>query len=128
MGEKLIAALLCSEERRTRLARFCEEKGIVLRLISPRELGCTVGAVCGIRSFLSDKTIMFPTEPRECLIFSGFDGSELQETVADLKSIGLYVPLKAVCTEANLSWTVGGLIGELIREHEYMKQRTERDK
>ncbi len=128
MGEKLIAALLGSEDRRIMLARFCEEKGIVLRLISPRELGCTVGYVCGVTGYESAEAKASPEAPKECLIFSGFDGSELQETVAELKSIGLYVPLKAVCTEANLSWTVGGLIGELIREHEYMKQRTERDK
>ncbi len=117
--ERLIAAYGLDGSKLTVLASLCEREGIALRGVGAHECDCTVGFLCGLGSFSPASPEPEPPEA-ECLIFSGFDRRSLSETVDKLSQEGVKVPLKAVCTPSNQSWTLRALLGELAREHEYM--------
>lgn len=53
-------------------------------------------------------------------VFSGVDGKELNEILAAMRERGIKIPLKAVCTSHNQSWTLKALCEELEQEHRYM--------
>lgn len=123
MSSKKIAACLSCGERYDTLEMLCAEFGAELRRVAAEEFGCTVGYLMGVSGFEKGSTVN-DAQP-ECLIFSGFSGEELRDLTAKLRKAGLYVPLKAVCTPTNLGWTLRELVGELAKEHEFMKKRAE---
>ena len=56
----------------------------------------------------------------ECMVFAGFDRTELNSLLDSLKGSGIRVPLKAVLTPHNAGWKLCDLIAELKKEREYM--------
>lgn len=117
---RLIAAYGVMGEKLAALGMVCESEGIALRIIEPAEAGCQIGYLCGYGGFERAGDCEEPPLT-ECLIFSGFDRAALTRAVDMLRRSGAGVELKAVCTPSNQSWTLTALIGELAKEHEYMK-------
>ena len=51
------------------------------------------------------------------LVFCGLPNRVLDGFLADMKARKIRVPIKAVLTEHNVSWTLRALYGELRGEH-----------
>lgn len=122
-ASKLIAAYGLDDIKLNALAQVCDREGIILRGVEPREAGCQIGYLCGFGGFMPAADCSEPPAG-ECLIFSGFDRSLLSKAVDALRKAGAAVDLKAVCTPSNQSWTLGALMTELAKEHEYMTGRS----
>ncbi|MBR1393017.1 MAG: DUF3783 domain-containing protein [Ruminococcus sp.] len=116
---RLIVSYGLDSSRLQQLSLFCDRENITLRPALPGEADCTVGYLCGFKGFDPAPECEQPPQ-LECLIFSGFDRRSLSETVDALRTAGLKVDLKAVCTPSNQAWKLSALIGELAKEHEYM--------
>lgn len=71
-----------------------------------------------LKSGVAENTGAAPQD--ECMVFAGFDRTELNSLLDSLKSSGVRVPLKAVLTPHNAGWKLNDLIAELKKEHEYM--------
>lgn len=99
------------------LKDICGRENMKLREVSREEANCQIGFLCGFKGFQppAEKCDVSPEE--ECLVFSGIDRRRLQQLLELLKSSEVYVPLKAVCTPSNQSWTFSELITELLKEH-----------
>jgi len=57
------------------------------------------------------------------LILNGFVGKKLDALLAALREEKLTVPLKAVVTEHNVSWTLAALYAEIVEERAEMEKR-----
>lgn len=82
-----------------------------------------IGWLCEFKGFeKADKPCENPP-PEQCLVFSGVDRKTIQPLLSELKSSGLIIPLKAMVTATNQSWTLTALIDELKKEHKMMTER-----
>lgn len=98
----------------SKLKQLCALQGYRLRLVEPREVGCS------LRALATDKTEA-PRPAREIpepmFVFCGFTSSQLDRLLAGLRRIGVPITcLKAVLTPTNSGWTFSALYGELCRE------------
>ena len=98
--------------------------GIRFHSISPAQTGETVGFLTGMDGYEAQPAGSAPpTVADEVLILKNFTGRRLDATLAALKKSGVPpIPLKAVVTEHNLSWTFAALARELREEHEAFRQ------
>ena len=55
--------------------------------------------------------------PQPMLVFCGLPNRMLDSFLADMKARKIRIPIKAVLTEHNVSWTLRALYGELRGEH-----------
>ena len=65
-----------------------------------------------------------PRIEEEMLILNGFAGKKLDALLSALREEKLTVPLKAVVTEHNVSWTLVALYAEIVEERSEMLKRT----
>ena len=104
--------------------------GLVLRSVAPQELDATVGALCGIpgtaAGFIAPASGQntpngpAPTAPLPqgpALVLCGLPEAEREALLAGLRAAGAAIPLKAIVTPTNQSWTFAALLAELAREH-----------
>ena len=87
--------------------------GFAARAIRPDQLGCRVGDLVA-----GEAPGAYEGEaPQEkLLVLDGFSRPDLDRLLAGLRAAGVFVPLKAVVTPSNRTWTVAALMGELARE------------
>lgn len=64
----------------------------------------------------STETAQLLSEPM--LVFHGFSNNQFNQVLRDLKNNNIRIPLKAVATPHNLSWTSIHLYQELQEEHQ----------
>ena len=57
---------------------------------------------------------------QSCAVFSGIEGTELSAILKEMRSAGVIIDLKAVCTAYNQRWTLAELACELEKEHNAM--------
>ncbi len=58
--------------------------------------------------------------PQSCAVFSGIEGVELTAVLREMRTAGVRIDLKAVCTAYNQRWTLSELASELEKEHKAM--------
>ena len=90
--------------------------GIAGRIVDAADFHQPVGHLCGLEGF-SD----------EMLVLCELSGAQLDGLLTALRRSRAVVPLKAVVTEENASWSAKKLHDEIRREHEAMKGARPRD-
>ena len=83
----------------------------------------TIGYLCGFKGF--DKSDSPSDQPldKQCLVLSGIQRKQLDTLLKNMKTAGLFIPLKAMVTPSNQSWKLIDLVNELQKEHEFMAKR-----
>ena len=65
-----------------------------------------------------------PPVPKEALILCGFDNQAVNLLLSSIRRGRLKnVPLKAMLTPNNISWTIETILQELSKEHEYFHKK-----
>jgi hypothetical protein len=78
-----------------------------------------LGFLLGFKGFLpSGKEKLTVTQ--SLAVFSGIEGTKLTAVLKEMRSAGVVIDLKAVCTAYNQRWTLGELAQELEKEHKAM--------
>ncbi len=111
------AAYALTDEHAAAVEKVCAEMKIGFIKVLPEQANRQIGLIFGFGGFSAPTQDCADPPEEECIIFSGLNGQTLQKTLEKLKSEGAYIPLKAVCTASNQSWTIAQLIGQLSREH-----------
>ncbi len=107
-----------------RLLALCAAQGIQGRVVAPEEQGQTLGALLGIPLPAAQVGTRAGTVPGEMLVLSGFTAPALDAFLGGFAAAGVgRVPLKAVVTAHNLTWTGPDLYVQLYREHQAMGGR-----
>lgn len=84
-----------------------------------------VGALAGFPGFDRDwRAKERPALPQEaCMVMAGLSSKELDGLLAGMKREGIIIPLKAVVTAANQSWSLARLMAELDKERAALQHR-----
>lgn len=100
--------------------------GVRIRNIHPEQAGQQVGYLAGLPDFeqTEPKEKELPVIPEKMLVFCGFGQRRLSEMLLQFRRAKIPpVPIKAVLTEQNSSWTLYRLYQELRLEHEAMSAK-----
>lgn len=126
MGKKIINSSkrviynIDNVRKEKQLMELCRQLGYNTRKIKPSDADSSVGSIAGIKipNMMSQKEkaplgYKFP----EIIIFSGLSDGDLDRFLAEYKREGIEpVPLKAIVTQHNISWSLYELVKELQRE------------
>lgn len=105
-------------ETQCALDRLCRQQGITLQAVPAIDQGKTVGALLGLPLPAAQIGNRPGTVPGQMLVMSAFTGGTLEEFLNGFASAGVPpIPLKAVVTAHNLTWTGVELYAELDKEH-----------
>jgi len=121
MGEILIYNL--SPQAEAKLKMLCRKMNIGSRSVEKSEYGYPLGVILG----LSDEAAPVDADDFDepMLYIAGLRGGMLNLFLDQLRRNKLIIPLKAIQTNTNISFTSSGLYRELCAEREaFMKGRT----
>lgn len=120
MSEILIYNL--SPQTQAKLKMLCRKMNIGARSVEKSEYGYPLSYLLG----LSDEAAVEAEDFDEPMLYiAGLRGGMLNLFLDQLRRNKLIIPLKAIQTETNLSFTSSGLYRELCAEREaFMKGRT----
>ena len=106
------------------LEAVCAGAGVRLRRVEERELGRTVGALCGLPG-AGEGAAPAAADPTPALVLFGLDKKGLDDFLDRLKKAGVAIPLKAVVTPTNQGWAFARLLEELAAERRELEKRAE---
>ena len=94
-----------------------EEQGFSSKELAPEQLHQPVGASAGLGG---NAAPLYSREAPDAqlLLMSNFTSPQLNAVLDALREAGVHVPLKAVVTKHNKTWSVLALLEELQRERE----------
>lgn len=99
------------------LERLCRQQGIALQCVPDADQGKTVGALLGLPLPAVQLGSRPGTVPGQMLVLSAFTSQALEEFLNGFAGAGVPpIPLKAVVTAHNLTWTGVELYAELDKE------------
>ena len=103
------------------LADACRAEGLALTPVTPADTGRTIASLCGGPGAASAPAIEanYPA----ALIMNGLDRARLDSFLTRLRAGGVSIPLKAMVTPTNQSWTLAALLAELEQEREAFAAR-----
>ena len=114
-----------------RLHAVAARMGILCRTVEEEDRGMPVGKLLKIPGFeaafpqakeLSKEEL--PSMPNQMMVMYGLSSQRLDQFLQNLRKAGLpVIPLKAIVTPQNVSWTFAALYQELEREHAAMQAR-----
>ena len=103
-------------EKDTKLKMLCRKMNIETKSVAKEEYGFNLGYLLGISQDRGDKEIVDFDD--EMLYIAGLHGDFLNIFLSQLRRNKLIVPLKAVQTETNMSFSSCELYKELCAERE----------
>lgn len=114
-----------SREQTAAMTGLAEAFSMELRPIGPEDLDRQVGALAGFPGFDQQWREQEPPAPPEgaCMVMAGLSSKAMDRLLAGMKQAGVSIPLKAVVTAANQTWSFARLMGELDRERAAMSRR-----
>lgn len=105
------------------LAQAARRHKLTLRILTPADLGTTVGDLCAGRAAVPC-TQDGSAHPLPAMIVSGLrpDNGSLNDFVESVRKGGAVLPLRAMVTPTSKSWKLDALLDELAREHDSVGQ------
>ena len=96
--------------------------GLNAREVSPAEFGLPIGALAGLKGYVSAETESPESFSREMLVMCGLSSAQFSAFLGALRQNRCTVALKAVLTETNAHWDSVRLHRELAAEHEALQK------
>ena len=129
--QKQILLFSVSQEKRAILQQICEKLDWTASEIDKNRYNETLGALLGLPAGIHNveetglvgiyKAMGFPVE---MIVFCGIDDSGLNTFLREYKETGARpIPLKAMLTPYNISWSAVQLFEELMKEHQSFQNR-----
>lgn len=113
--------LLCAnltEIHSEQIKEICKYHGV--SVIETNDMKTPLAVLLGEVSSLESDCEKYPDTESECVLFAGINQAELNNILNDFKIKGIYIPLKAIYTPFNRSWSLRHLVNELTEEHKRM--------
>lgn len=91
--------------------------------LSPLEAGQTVGYLAGLPGF-SARNAPLPARAanQPFLLMVGLSEAQQTRLLTAMAAAGVHIPLKAVLTQTNQTWTLSQLLSEISREHAFLNR------
>ncbi len=105
--------------------------GILCKVVEENQTEETLGALLKLPGFTAGSSEAEAGEEarkteltRQVMIMFGFTNRRLEELLQNMRKAGMpVIPLKAIVTPQNVSWTFRALYEELEKEHEAIQKR-----
>lgn len=110
-----------TEDQKQGLGALLEEMGIAEKQITSEQLNQPVGLLAGIGG-KAGAPYKGQAPKEQLLLLSNFERSALNKLLDSLRDAGISIPLKAIVTKHNKTWSVLALLEELGREREAVRQ------
>lgn len=94
--------------------------GIRARTVAPEEQGETIGSLCTADEKPAASPAAQGSFSDTMLVLHALSSVQLDSLLRAMREAGISIPLKAVVTEENATWTALRLHEELAREHRAM--------
>ena len=121
-GQKLVM-MYQLDESKDKIKEIAKKYQITTKTISREMIGETMGHLIGRKGFGAAKTKTEDTTMTEpMLVMDGLQGNSLNVFLKALQEAGLFVPLKALITPINLSWSFCKLYHAIEEEDKEMRQ------
>ena len=121
-GQKLVM-MYQLDESKDKIKEIAKKYQITTKTISREMIGETMGHLIGRKGFGAAKTKTEDTTMTEpMLVMDGLQGNSLNVFLKALQEAGLFVPLKAIITPINLSWSFCKLYPAIEEEDKEMRQ------
>ena len=119
-GQKLVM-MYQLDESKDKIKEIAKKYQITTKTISREMIGETMGHLIGRKGFGAAKTKTEDTTMTEpMLVMDGLQGNSLNVFLKALQEAGLFVPLKAIITPINLSWSFCKLYHAIEEEDQEM--------
>lgn len=107
------------KEKYSAVCAVAKKIGANVTDVARKDYGQKIGAIAGIQGFAKDRTTYTgPDFMAEMIVFSSLNQQQMDTFLAEYKATGEQpVPLKAIITPYNISWTADALFRELMKEH-----------
>lgn len=114
-----------SPEQTAAMTKLAEEFSMEIRPVGPEDLDRQVGALAGFSGFDGEwrETETPPLPEGACMVMAGLPSKAMDRLLAGMKQAGVSIPLKAVVTASNQTWSFARLMGELDRERAAISRR-----
>lgn len=116
MGKEVVLAYNCGPYKE-KIKIIADSLGVNLREVNPLEFCAPLQELAENRSVKPCFGVSFA---ETMLVFANFSEDKLDEFLAYLSSKGIKIPLKAVLTVTNMTWSSLYLRDHLLDEHEKM--------
>lgn len=103
------------------LRAILREQQILTLSVDETQLGESVGRLVSTNAAPTGKAAPEDAPRLEFLLLSALGDKQLDRLLAAMRRANVFVPYKAVVTDANRDWTLCQLMTEVAREHEAMK-------
>ena len=121
-GQKLVM-MYQLDESKDKIKEIAKKYQITTKTISREMIGETMGHLIGRKGFGAAKTKTEDTTMTEpMLVMDGLQGNSLNVFLKALQEAGLFVPLKAIITPINLSWSFCKPYHAIEEEDKEMRQ------
>ena len=124
MAQPILLACNISPASAATLAALCERLGMRYRPVTALEYAVPIGALAGIPVAKHSGEAPALTFSEPMLVMCHLLAPDLDAFLSELRNSGLPpIPLKAVLTPTNVTWSARQLRDELTREHEAMQMK-----
>ena len=93
---------------------------VAVKCVPPEQYAMPVSAILQGQKPMANGDVKPLAEPM--LVFHGFENSELDAALKNLKNCGVKIPLKAVTTPTNMSWDAYTFYDNLSKERKAIKK------
>lgn len=111
---------------------ICRRSNLLLKEVQYRDYESTIGEITGIMPVAANREIKenpaIPPFQDEMLLFSFLTDNQLNSVLEGLRKERINIPLKAMLTPNNMSWTPVFLREQLLEEVAAMKKAMEKQK
>lgn len=125
-GLPIQAAAVCyrlgeNDPKGSMVRKILKDRDIRIIEVTENDLSQKIGYLVGAAGYEKEtvkrtgNAADAPTEPFLLMCF--FTKELFDGFLADMKSAGVYIPLKGMLTPTNINWRLGDLIEEIGREH-----------
>ncbi len=121
-GQKLVM-MYQLDESKDKIKEIAKKFQIQTKTISREMIGETMGHLIGRKGFGTAKTKIEDADMNEpMIVMDGIQGNSLNAFLRALQEAGLFIPLKAIITPINLSWSFCKLYHAIEEEDREMRQ------
>ena len=119
MSQAMVLAFNLKDGDLMRIRALSQPLGLQVKAVPPESFATPIGAMLGLPVAPSRAPVESGGFSDPMLLMCGLDESRFNGFLRLMKGPGLpRVPLKAVLTPTNVSWSSSQLRDELVREHE----------
>ena len=123
LAEQIILSYGIDKEEIDKINQIASKFNVKHKTVSKENLNEKIGFLCEFKSFEKSDEVNANECNEKCLVFSGILQKNISSLLKELKINGINIPLKAMVTPSNQSWSLFDLIEELKKEHKFMTER-----